>query len=76
MRITDFDDLKKAFGTDTAAALALGMSRQHFSSCRIKGALPMRHYFVQLDVLKQQGHDAPKSLWGFPDEPKKNGKGK
>ena len=66
MKIRNLPDLKKAFGSYNQAALALGMSPQALHARLIKsGKLPTTLYFRQIAVLKEHGHKADRSLWGF-----------
>lgn len=65
MQITDFASLRAAFGTDAAAAKALGMSPQAFWSLKQGGRLPAHKYLTHKAILEQLGHSPVERLWSF-----------
>jgi len=76
MRIKTFKSLKKAFGgTDSAAAKALGMSRQLYSHSKLRGYLPPDRYFIHLDIITKAGHTVDRKLWGFAEPEQQKNKG-
>lgn len=63
--IRSIEDLKEAYGSYSAAAFALGMSRQALHNSRMRGHLPLWLYFKQQAVLEAHGHKADQRLWNF-----------